>query len=558
MLQGRNRVKVHQVDAENCKNDRHLQIVLLDCERAWALAQELKDDMPAEGHSRIASHIVRRLKKASKCGGQLASICEKNCDARTSLEAQAYASYLEGLYRQEVEEWKDALSCMESANTIYTKLMSVASESEKVAYSSRLDEIAPSIRYCQYNIMRKQGTSDPKLLEELRASVHSVSLPALNSKLDALLAESVKADATTMQRLTWMNQHISLSSDELRTAFLKVREANNRWEDLMHKEGGSTAGEETEGFDLLIAQVEEGRKCLNNEWKAAKKVGINDEQQRTYDLLFDYLDFLSAKFLSERQTLNAQRLHALIPRREKGQKPGVAQFTVKAADEAWKLHDTIMQGIDEILSLQAVQNSGEGTSHWQLERSRQRAWRALCGGRSMGERGRWKEAYALASLAAACAEEAQGHPALGAEAGSFARYAEAAYTRSSLEEETEVTADIADLEVGAGGINPSDRKRVLVPAAQSDILSMERVKRMKLVHFPPQMVAVPAKPILFDLAFEHMPLPVFPGQVSQPFAAPITQSLGESVQMSLEDEKKEKDSQKKGILGGISSWWGKK
>ena len=66
---------------------RYLHLPLMDAERAWATAMQLKSEANTEPRKRF--HMLSRLRKALQHADLLVKLCESNkCDARTKLEAQ--------------------------------------------------------------------------------------------------------------------------------------------------------------------------------------------------------------------------------------------------------------------------------------------------------------------------------------------------------------------------------------------------------------------------------------------------------------------------------------
>ena len=53
---------------------------------------------------------IRRLSKASKCAQQLSELASARGDARTALEAQAYALWMAGTLAFERQQWQPALA----------------------------------------------------------------------------------------------------------------------------------------------------------------------------------------------------------------------------------------------------------------------------------------------------------------------------------------------------------------------------------------------------------------------------------------------------------------
>ena len=66
---------------------RYLLLVLMDAERAWSYAMQLKQEANTEPRKRF--HLLSRLRKAVKHAEELERLCESNrVDAQTKLEAQ--------------------------------------------------------------------------------------------------------------------------------------------------------------------------------------------------------------------------------------------------------------------------------------------------------------------------------------------------------------------------------------------------------------------------------------------------------------------------------------
>jgi len=77
---------------------RHLEIALIQAERAWATGMELKND---SDNARTRFHAARRYGKAAKWGHLLVKLCNTTCDKRTKLEAKVrLASQRQNLRRR--------------------------------------------------------------------------------------------------------------------------------------------------------------------------------------------------------------------------------------------------------------------------------------------------------------------------------------------------------------------------------------------------------------------------------------------------------------------------
>ena len=95
---------------------RQLAIPLTAAERCWAHAMELKAALQEGAEPRKRHHAMRRLAKAARHAGELASLAEACGATRTALEADAYAAGMAGLALMEQErDWDAALARLSRA-----------------------------------------------------------------------------------------------------------------------------------------------------------------------------------------------------------------------------------------------------------------------------------------------------------------------------------------------------------------------------------------------------------------------------------------------------------
>lgn len=89
---------------------------MLEAERAWAHAMELKAALETKPNASKRAHAIRRLTKAARAACQLASLAAQRGTDRTALEAHAYAAYMTGLALQEKQtDWPSALDAFTRA-----------------------------------------------------------------------------------------------------------------------------------------------------------------------------------------------------------------------------------------------------------------------------------------------------------------------------------------------------------------------------------------------------------------------------------------------------------
>lgn len=76
---------------------RYLLVVLMEAERAWSYAMQLKQEANTEPRKRF--HLLARLRKAAKHSEKLEKLCESpRVDAKTKLEAQVPLHYIKTVF----------------------------------------------------------------------------------------------------------------------------------------------------------------------------------------------------------------------------------------------------------------------------------------------------------------------------------------------------------------------------------------------------------------------------------------------------------------------------
>jgi len=143
-------------------DERFLQVPLILAERSWAYAMQLRQESNTEQRKKF--HMVRKLRKACNYALQLEELCKsERCDARTKLEAQAYVAWIHGILHFELQLWPSAAENLKKAQVVYEKLASALPEDKQLPYKQRIEELAPSLRYCAYNIGEDKDINLPEL-----------------------------------------------------------------------------------------------------------------------------------------------------------------------------------------------------------------------------------------------------------------------------------------------------------------------------------------------------------------------------------------------------------
>ncbi|KAM7418971.1 hypothetical protein PAMA_016201 [Pampus argenteus] len=203
-----------KITVEILSDSRYLLLVLMEAERAWSYAMQLKQEANTEPRKRF--HLLSRLRKAAKHSEKLEKLCESpRVDAKTKLEAQAYTAYLTGMVEFELQEWKLAMEAFNKCKTIYEKLASAFTEEMAVLYRQRVDEISPNIRYCAYNIGDQNAIND---LMQMRLTGGGGGMMA--EKLESLITQARTKQAATMSEVEWRGRSVPVKIDKARVFLL--------------------------------------------------------------------------------------------------------------------------------------------------------------------------------------------------------------------------------------------------------------------------------------------------------------------------------------------------
>eukprot|EP00921_Rhytidocystis_pertsovi_P002359 GHVQ01004033.1.p1 GENE.GHVQ01004033.1~~GHVQ01004033.1.p1 ORF type:complete len:377 (+),score=71.66 GHVQ01004033.1:502-1632(+) len=161
--QGRNRY-VGKALPECIQDERYLVLVLVHAERCWSYGMQLKAEtaVAAVPNNRARLHSVRRFGKAARYAVQLEELCSEFADKKTQLDSKAYRQWLNAVWLMEKSEWEKSLESLLGAVESYRSLRTVSAgqaenegTEEETIFKSKLEELQPSIRQCQYQLNRK-------------------------------------------------------------------------------------------------------------------------------------------------------------------------------------------------------------------------------------------------------------------------------------------------------------------------------------------------------------------------------------------------------------------
>ncbi|XP_029914377.1 signal recognition particle subunit SRP68 [Myripristis murdjan] len=495
-----------KVTVEMLSDNRYLLLVLMEAERAWSYAMQLKQEANTEPRKRF--HLLARLRKAAKHGERLEKLCESPCvDAKTKLEAQAYTAYLTGMVEFELQEWKPAMEAFNKCKTIYEKLASAFTEELAVLYHQRVEEISPNIRYCAYNIGDQNAIND---LMQMRLTGGGGGMMA--EKLEALITQTRAKQAATMSEVEWRGRTVPVKIDKARIFLLGL--ADNE------AAIAQAANEETKEhlYETLLAECRDTIQAVREELKTEAKQrerGSDADSGKVSNLQFlhSYLTYIKLCTVVKRNESMAHTLQAKLkePQTDENKRGPRPQDLIR-------LYDIILQSLAELSTLQGLEEDCTFQKEVALKTLVYKAYRCFFIAQSYVLVKKWSEALVLYERVLKYAKEVQ---------------SKAKSLNNSLKDLPDVQELIAEVNaekysLQAAAILDTD-ETAEVPSQQQvkdntllcDRLETFRLdpalvgKQPNLVQFPPDFQPIPCKPLFFDLALNHVAFPPLDDKVEQ-------------------------------------------
>lgn len=494
-----------KITVELLSDSRYLLIVLMEAERAWSYAMQLKQEANTEPRKRF--HLLARLRKAAKHSERLEKLCESpRVDAKTKLEAQAYTAYLSGMVEFELQEWKRAMEAFNKCKTIYEKLASAFTEDMAVLYRQRVDEISPNIRYCAYNIGDQNAIND---LMQMRLTGGGGGMMA--EKLEALITQARTKQAATMSEVEWRGRTVPVKIDKARIFLLGL--ADNE------AAIAQAANEETKEhlYETLLVECRDTIQAVREELKTEAKQRDRSSEAESgkvsnMQFLHSYLTYIKLCTLVKRNESMAHTLQAKL------KEPQVDEKRGPRPQDLIRLYDIVLQSLAELSTLQGLEDDHTFQKEVSLKTLVYKAYRCFFIAQSYVLVKKWSEALVLYERVLKYAKEVQ------SKAKGF---------NNSLKDLPDVQELIAEVNAEKYSLQAAailDTDEIVEAPSQPqakditplcDRLETFRLdsslvgKQPNLVHFPPDFQPIPCKPLFFDLALNHVAFPPLDDKVEQ-------------------------------------------
>lgn len=495
-----------KVTVEILSDSRYLLLVLMEAERAWSYAMQLKQEANTEPRKKF--HLLARLRKAAKHSEKLEKLCESpRVDAKTKLEAQAYTAYLTGMVHFELQEWKLAMEAFNKCKTIYEKLASAFTEELAVLYRQRVDEISPNIRYCAYNIGDQNAIND---LMQMRLTGGGGGMMA--EKLEALITQARTKQAATMSEVEWRGRSVPVKIDKARIFLLGLADNEAAIAQAVNEETKEHL------YETLLAECRDTIQAVREELKSEAKQrerSSDNESGKVSNLQFlhSYLTYIKLCTLVKRNESMAHTLQAKLKEtgadeNKRGPRP----------QDLIRLYDIILQSLAELSTLQGLEDDHTFQKEVSLKTLVYKAYRCFFIAQSYVLVKKWSEALVLYERVLKYAKEVQ---------------SKAKSLNNSLKDLPDIQELIAEVNAekyslqAAAILDTDEPPEVSSQHQVKDNMPLcERLenfhldktlvgKHPNLVQFPPEFQPIPCKPLFFDLALNHVAFPPLDDKVEQ-------------------------------------------
>ncbi|KAJ9163958.1 hypothetical protein P3X46_023578 [Hevea brasiliensis] len=493
---------------------RFLHLVLYSAERAWSHAME-KRQLPDGPNGRQRIYLIGRLRKAVKWADQFSRLCAAKGDSRTSLEAEAYAAYMNGnlLFEQD-RNWDTALKNFISARAVYEELGKYGGLENQLLCRERVEELEPSIRYCRHKIGGSNlQTSDLLQIGEMEGP----ALDLFKTKLEAVMAEARSQQAASLTEFHWLGHKFPISNAKTRVAILKAQELEK---DLHGPTTDSLPAEKKLViFDKIFTAYHEARSSIRSDLVSAGNAdSVKDD--------LSGLDKAVSAVLGQR-TIERNQLLVTIAKSKLTRRCDDKNEKVAKPEELVRLYDLLLQNTSDLSDLVS---SGRDTKHEEIAFSENcsvrnlafRAERCFYLAKSYSLAGKRTEAYALYCRARSLAENAlQNFQPLNNTDEMMITELKTLYdgcrSNSCIEHalgilEEEKAPENLSKKVSAISLSGGDKKvekslLEKLDAYESAVGDANVKAPPRIEVFPPAFKTIPRNPIILDLAYNYIDFP---------------------------------------------------
>ncbi|KAJ7102501.1 hypothetical protein B0H15DRAFT_335432 [Mycena belliarum] len=357
--------------------DGHLQLLLLEAERAWAYSQELTALalLPAndDKSSTLRHSATGRFRRAVNWSTQLLSLCQSlfaasRLSAENLLQITVYTLILNGRFLRYRDEFEDALIQMSVARGLLDELAASASTSRDQALATLFsDEVGPEIRYCAHELGRTKAYDIDGIVSEIAGRHQNHIVEGCDTIIKKLRSEGDAAgkgaNRKKLAELMWEGQPVPVRNPELVDVLLKVQEADYRldaFEQDPKKVGTSKKG--VAAYDAILLALSDAedaaRKLVEAHQLSGSSSSVAPGGVRDIHFVHAYIVY---QLLSRRIQRDLLLVSALLSSNSgpqvRPQKANLEHVDSRLFPAVVKLLDTVLQSLNQMRALSIVDDS---------------------------------------------------------------------------------------------------------------------------------------------------------------------------------------------------------
>ncbi|KAJ6626981.1 hypothetical protein B0H10DRAFT_1997510 [Mycena sp. CBHHK59/15] len=398
--------------------DGHLQLLLLEAERAWSYSQELAAlallPANADKATTLRHSATGRFRRAVNWSTQLLSHCQSlyaasRLSAENLLQVTVYTLILNGRFLRYRDEFEDALMQLSVARGLLDELAASAPTSRDQALATLFsDEVGPEIRYCAHELGRAKAYDIDGIVKEFAGKHRNDVVEGCDAIIEKLKVEGDAAgkgaNRKKLTELAWEGQPVPVRNPELVDVLLKVQEAESRLDGYEQassseskKPGTSKKG--VAAYDAILLALSDAedvaRKLVEAQQLSGSSSAASAGGARDIHFVHAYIVY---QLLSRRIQRDLQLVSALLssqPASQARPKAKVEEVDSRLFPAVVKLLDTVLQSLDQMRALSVVDDSPDLASAVEARLSFTKARRCLFLARSYAPVKKYAEALTL-------------------------------------------------------------------------------------------------------------------------------------------------------------------
>ena len=336
----------------------------MSAERAWAYAMDIKNEIEQSNAPAKRHHMIRRISKAAVHAKQLMKIvCQRCCDTRSNLEADAYCAWMTGtMYLEKGTNWEKALLNFDHAKNVLNELFKVSDYDQRVSIRHLLDQVEPSARFCEYQLGRSGQNVDL-----MRAKGDSSMLA---SQFEELATQNIAFKSSgAASEVEWNGETHPVRDERCKVKLMAAQELTASLNALIEEFSGKSEKDQDDGVEIVIQLYDKTVNAFSDVRNAAKSASqsgtITESQQLEIKALEKALEGVEQEKTLQRNTLLARviesRLNRALRRRllpsksskDKSEKPA-------RPEELVRLYETLIANATALNDLAAESGGAQG------------------------------------------------------------------------------------------------------------------------------------------------------------------------------------------------------